>query len=123
MPPENLTVVQPQSATFLCNATARPRPQITWWRLFENGSFLDQLVPVDDAIEITTDTSGEREILSNLTIVMADPADAQPGVYVCKATNEPGQDTANAELTVHGKKFANLPVDWPVHVSTCSLTV
>ena len=82
-------------------------------------------MPVDDAIEITTDTSGEREILSNLTIVMADPSDAQPGVYVCKATNEPGQDTANAELTVHGKKFANLPVDWPdpAHVSTCSLTV
>ena len=110
-------MVKPQSATFLCNATARPRPQITWWRLFENGSF--QLVPVEDTIEITTDTSGEREILSSLTIVMADPADAQPGMYICKATNEPGQDTANAELTVHGKKFANLPVDWPdpAHVS------
>ena len=64
---------------------------------------------VDDAIEITTNTSGEREILSNLTIVMADPSDAQPGVYVCRATNEPGQDTASAELTVHGKYFVNLP--------------
>ena len=76
-------------------------------------------MPVDDAIEITTDTSGEREILSNLTIVMADPSDAQPGVYICIATNVPGQDTASAELTVHGKKFANLLVDWPVraHVS------
>ena len=56
-----------------------------------------------DAIEISNNIFGEREILSNLTIVMADPSDAQPGVYVCRATNEPGQDTANAELTVHGK--------------------
>jgi len=64
-------------------------------------------VPVDDAIEISMDTSGEREILSNLTIIMANPSDAQPGMYVCIATNEPGQDTANAELTVHGKYFVN----------------
>ena len=64
---------------------------------------------MDDEIEITTDTSGEREILSNLTIVMADPSDAQPGVYICIATNEPGQDTASAELMVHGKYFVNLP--------------
>ena len=73
--------------------------------MLDNGTV--QLLPVDDAIEISTYTSGEREILSNLTIIMADPSDAQPGVYVCIATNEPGQDTANAELTVHGKYFVN----------------
>jgi len=100
-------VVQPQSATFLCNVTARPRPQITWWRMLDNGTSF-QLVPVDDVIEITIDTSGEREILSNLTIIMANPSDAQPGVYVCIATNEPGLDTASAELTVHGKYIVNL---------------
>ena len=51
----------------------------------------------------------EREILSNLTLIMANPSDAQPGVYVCIATNEPGQYTANAELTVLGKYFVNSP--------------
>ena len=76
--------------------------------MLENGTSF-QLVPVDDAIEITTDTSGEREILSNLTLIMANPSDAQPGVYVCIATNEPGQYTANAELTVLGKYFVNSP--------------
>ena len=52
-------------------------------------------------IEISNSTFGEREIVSNLTIVMADPSDA--GGYVCNATNVAGQDTAAAELTVHGK--------------------
>ena len=52
-------------------------------------------------IEIGTSTFGEREIVSNLTIIMADPSDA--GGYACMATNVAGQDTAAAELTVHGK--------------------
>ena len=54
-----------------------------------------------NTIEISSDNFGEREIVSNLTIVMADPSDA--GGYVCQATNAAGQDTATAELTVHGK--------------------
>ena len=51
--------------------------------------------------EISADTFGEIGILSNLTIIMADPSDA--GEYMCMATNIVGQDTAAAELTVHGK--------------------
>ena len=94
-PPENLTVVQPQSATFLCNATARPRPEITWWRM---GS---QLMEQPGVFEISSSTFGKKEILSNLTIILADPSDA--GGYACMATNVVGQDTAATELTVHGK--------------------
>ena len=94
-PPENLTVVQPQSATFLCSATAQPRPQITWWRMG------NQLMAQTITIEISSRIFGEREMVSNLTIIMADPSDA--GGYVCQATNAAGQDTATAELTVHGK--------------------
>ena len=93
--PKNLTVVQPQSATFLCNATARPRPEITWWRMDS------QLMEQPGAIEISNRTFGERKIVSNLTIIMADPSDA--GGYACNATNTAGQDTAAAKLTVHGK--------------------
>ena len=94
-PPENLTVVQPQSATFLCNATARPRPEITWWRM--GSQLMDEL----GVIEISNSTFGEREIVSNLIIVIADPSDA--GGYVCNATNVVVRDTAAAELTVHGR--------------------
>ena len=97
-PPENLTVVQPQSATFLCNATTRPRPEITWWRM---GS---QLMDQTNGIEISISISGEREVMSNLTIIMADPSDA--GGYICMATNPAGQDTAAAELTVYGKELS-----------------
>ena len=52
-------------------------------------------------IETSSSTFGEREIMSNLTIIMADPSDA--GGYVCNATNVVGQDTAAAGLTVYGK--------------------
>ena len=96
-PPENLTVVQPQSATFLCNATAQPRPQITWWRMG------NQLMTQANTIEVSSDNFGEREIVSNLTVVMADPSDA--GGYVCLATNAAGQDNTTAQLTVHGKSL------------------
>ena len=60
-----------------------------------------QLMEQPGVIEINTSTFGEREIVSNLTIIMADPSDA--GEYACNATNAAGQDTATAELTVHGK--------------------
>ena len=60
-----------------------------------------QLMEQPGVIEISNSTFGEREIVSNLTIVMADPSDA--GGYACNASNVAGQDTAAAELTIHGK--------------------
>ena len=60
-----------------------------------------QLMEQPGVIEISTSAFEEREIVSNLTIIMADPSDA--GGYVCMATTAAGQDTATAELTVHGK--------------------
>ena len=90
-------MVQPQSATFFCNVTAQPRPEITWWRMGR------QLVEQPGVIKISNSTFGEREIVSNLTIIMADPSDA--GGYACNATNAAGQDTAAAELIVHGKQL------------------
>ena len=61
----------------------------------------NQLMTETNTIEISSDDFGEREIVSNLTIVMAAPSDT--GGYVCQATNVAGQDNATAELTVHGK--------------------
>ena len=61
-----------------------------------------QLMEQPGVTEISTSTFGEREIVSNLTVIMADPSDA--GGYVCMATNAAGQDTAAPELTVHGEK-------------------
>ena len=60
-----------------------------------------QLIAQTNAIDISSADFGEREIVSNLTIVMADPSDA--GGYVCQAANVAGRNNATAELTVHGK--------------------
>ena len=62
-----------------------------------------QLMDQTNGIEISTSNFEERGIMSNLTIIMADPSDA--GGYACVATSAAGQDTAAAELTVHGKWF------------------
>ena len=43
-PPENLTVVQPHSATFLCNATGRPRAEK---HILEDGSSADGTITSD----------------------------------------------------------------------------
>ena len=63
----------------------------------------NQLMTQANTIEVSSDNFGEREIVSNLTIVMADPSDA--GGYVCLATNVAGQDNTTAQLTVHGKSL------------------
>ena len=61
----------------------------------------NQLLEQPRAIEINAESFGEMTVVSNLTIIMADPSDASG--YICMATNIAGQDTAAAELTVHGR--------------------
>ena len=60
-----------------------------------------QLMEQPGVIEISTSTFGEREIVSNLTIIMAGPFDG--GGYICMATNVVGQNTTAAQLYVHGE--------------------
>ena len=95
---DNLTVVEPQDATFSCLATGRPRPAIVWTRL----SDMTQLQNQSGGHRIQEQEIGDRERRSNLTILGSQPSDA--GGYACMAMNEPGTDTEQATLTVHGKK-------------------
>ena len=97
--PDDLTVVQPEDATFTCVATARPRPNITWWRVESNGS-LSQVIEEANVTSITEMMSGERVLMNNLTIESAQPSDA--GEYVCVAENGAGNISATATLVVHG---------------------
>ena len=98
-PPNNLTVVEPQDATFSCLATGRPRPVIVWTRL----SDMVQLQPssVDLTIEEWEIGDRARERRSNLTVLSTHASDA--GGYACVAVNEPGTDREQATLTVHGE--------------------
>ena len=96
-PPDNLTVVQPQDATFSCLATARPRPTIVWTRLSDMVQLQNQSVDV----MIVEQEIGDRERRSMLTILGSQPSDA--GGYACVAMNEPGSVMQQATLTVHGE--------------------
>ena len=95
-PPDDLTVVEPQDATFSCLATGRPRPDIVWTRL----SDMVQLLSQSANFMIEEQEIGDRERRSNLTILGTQPSDT--GAYACVAMNEPGTEREQATLTVHG---------------------
>ena len=96
-PPGNLTVVEPETATFSCLATGRPRPAIVWVQL----SDMTQVQSSDFTIDSEGMEIGHRERRSNLTILGTQPSDA--GAYGCVAMNEAGIDMDQATLTVHGE--------------------
>ena len=104
-PPDDLTVVEPQDATFSCLATGRPRPDIVWTRL----SDMVQLQPPSVYFTIEEQEIEDRERRSNLTILDTQPSDAS--AYACVAMNELGTDTRQATLTVHGKPDHKLIVN------------
>ena len=103
-PPTNLTVVSPDSATFNCTATAKPRAVIQWSR---NGIVLNGTMGklfISDFREgncIITDPPSDCVITSTLDINGTVPNDS--GEYVCTAINAAGSDTASVSLPVHGE--------------------
>ena len=91
-------MVQPEDATFSCEATARPGPTITWWRV-EGGGAVQLMNGVD--YTIVDGATGERVRNSTLTVVGTQPSDALD--YFCRATNMADETESTAELTVHGE--------------------
>ena len=108
-PPVDLTVVSPDSATFNCTATAKPRAIIQWTM---NGIVLNDATgkfSISDVREgdcIITDPPSDCVITSTLDINDFVPNDS--GEYVCTAINAAGSDTASVSLTVHGKYSLHL---------------
>ena len=99
--PESVTELQGDMAVFTCNATARPRPNITWWRVNVNGS-LDIVTYIANKTIIESLPIGEeREVISSLTILDVQPSDA--GIYLCQGENPAGVASESATFTVHGK--------------------
>ena len=99
--PESVTELQGDMAVFTCNATARPRPRITWWRVNVNGSFDMVNYEINKTIIDSFPIGEEREVISSLTILDVQPSDA--GIYLCQAENPAGLAAESAILTVHGK--------------------
>ena len=97
-------MVQPEDATFTCVATARPRPNITWWRVESDGN-LTQVLEEANVTSITEMISGERVLMSNLTIEETEACDA--GNYTCVAENEVGKENQTGTAIVLGEFISN----------------
>ena len=74
-PPVDVEVVENSSVLFSCEATGRPRPQITWFR-----DSSQNMISESDDISISVLEIGERELMSNLSLNGVLPSDA--GVYI-----------------------------------------
>ena len=97
--PLQLTVNEPNSAIFTCNATARPRPTITWYTDDGSGN-RTLLVDGTNNVTIMVQENGDRELISTLTISPTAPSDATD--YVCVAENVVDTDEMTSNLTVYG---------------------
>ncbi len=101
IPPENTTVIEGDTASFTCLATARPQPSINWYRVVSANHTTS--LESSGVINITTVDVGERGVMSTLNL-----SDAQPYIateYVCEVVSdiaEFGPVSAPALLTVHG---------------------
>ena len=103
-PPDDLTVVSPNGATFSCTATAKPQAVIQWTR---DGTVLTgtmgkfTITPSTQGDCIITNPPSQCMITSTLDIGDSVPNDN--GEYVCTAINPAGSNTASASLTVYGE--------------------
>ena len=95
--PFEQTVTESNIAEFVCNATARPRPTITWYT--DDGMSRALLVNNVNAT-IMEQKTGDRELTSTLTISPTAPSDATD--YVCVAENVVNTDEMISNLTVYG---------------------
>ena len=94
-----MTVEELREAAFTCNATARPRPTITWFRVETDGNLTD--VSQLNRATITLTEIGDRKISSELAINVAQSSDA--GDYICQAHNIVSSDEEWSALIIHGK--------------------
>ena len=96
--PENVTVIQPATASFTCTATGRPRPVITWF--FEDSEGNRTEVVAMSSVFTVPVPFDERVVQNALILDATAPMDA--GLYVCVADNIVTSSEASAILTVHG---------------------
>ncbi len=99
--PDDVETVEGMNVAFMCAASGRPRPNITWYRDAVNSS----LLPVNlSNVRVTVNQTeeGERVLISELTLRSVLPSDS--GVYTCIADNVvDSTDVRNATLTVNGE--------------------
>ena len=115
-PPLNSEVTEQESVLFICEATGRPRPTVTWYKANDSGLLRTVNDVTDSRITVSEVDDGERGIMSNLILDSVLPSDS--AIYVCSAENEVAVDgitRANASLTVNGKHVASCIESFPVY--------
>ena len=100
--PDDVETVEGMSVTFLCAATGRPRPTITWYT-YDGNSTKEVVSASDVRVTVTEEEMGGREVMSNLTLRSVLPSDAAD--YICHVDNGVGNGRmrSSATLTLNGK--------------------
>ena len=98
--PDTVEILEGMSATFLCAATGRPRPTITWYRTVGDSDAQERVNVSDVRVTVMENQNGDRELMSNLTVTNVLPSDA--ATYVCFAENIVDVAMSNDTLTVNG---------------------
>ena len=98
--PDYVEILEGMSVTFLCAATGRPRPTITWYRTIGDSDTLERVNVSSNRVTVTENENGERELMSNLTVTNVRPSDA--ATYTCIADNGVDIEMSNDTLTVNG---------------------
>ena len=98
--PRKQTIISPNDAMYNCQATARPRPSISWYKVDSDGNRTALMNTIKYPISVVINSSREREVISNLSVTNTDPSDT--AIYVCEATNVVSTTEGNVSLTVHG---------------------
>ena len=90
-----MTVTTEEIAEFLCMASGFPAPSIQW--LYNSESLNDS------GIMISTMEVNPYQVVSNLTVLVANVSDS--GTYTCIATSriDGSMDSEDATLTVQGE--------------------
>ena len=101
-PPVNQTIVDPNSATFNCEAEGLPRPDISWFKI-QNYVVMEITSADSDFTVSTVNGTGDRQIMRTIKVDIIRPALA--AMYICNASNVVNSITAAATLIVHSKSL------------------
>ena len=96
--PNNSTVTTPEMAQFRCIATGVPRPTLEWYYEY-NISDGNRLMNNTDNVKIVEVPTGDRELLSTLTLATTTHPD-DSGNYTCRAVNIVDEYISSALLNV-----------------------
>ena len=97
----DLTVIRGSNGVFECQASALPRPTISWEYYNPVSNITANIISDMVNYTLAEVTDNERLLTSTLTVLATDIADF--GTYRCVATNVVAMASVQTILAVHGK--------------------